>query len=239
MPAKATKEEATDVAIRENMTPAEAKDVFGEPVPADGIELRLGQIKVAHQNQVYELPGGDMAKEFDGMILDIVNVNAWWEKSFDESGGNEPPQCFSMDGIEPSPMSEKIQSEQCAGCSRNKFGSDGKRGKACKNMKRVHIMFEGELFPKRLTVPPTSLEPINVYASALQDKGIPYNGVITEFGLKESKNKEGIMYSQVTLTRKGFAATSQEEYTKIKALRERFLGAMREQKIEGEEYGGD
>lgn len=224
----------TDVAVTNTNDLALEKhgEIFGSVTPQEGIELRLSQIKIVHQNQAFELPDGQFVKEFKGIILDIVNVNAWWEESYDDSGGGTPPSCFSMDGVKPNLMSEQVQSETCASCEKNKFGSDGGRGKSCKNMKRIHIMFDKELFPKRLTVPPTSLESINVYGSSLTDKGIPYQGAVTVFGLKESANKDGVKYSKLNLRQDGYSAQTKEEFQAILKTRNEFMPAMREQAIE-------
>ena len=218
----------TEVApITTSMDLDQKKEIFGDPGKMEGIELRLPQIKIAHQNQYYQLPDGAMVPTFKGIILDIVNVNAYWATPFDESGGNEPPQCFSMDGVRPSPLGEEIQADYCSECPMNKFGSDGGRGKGCKNMKRVHVIFENELFPKRITVPPSSLESFNVYGSRLADQRIPYQGVVTVFGLKQSKNKDGIAYSEITLTDDGFSVGSKEDFDAVMTTRANFMEAMR------------
>lgn len=237
---KATK----DVAIRGETLPREAMGVFDPKESAEGIDIRLGQIKILHQANLFELPDGEKTDAFEGIILDIYNVNAWWEESYDITGGGIPPQCFSMDGIKLDPMSEKPQSEKgfCASCPQNKFeseirkdGSPG-RGKACKNMKRVHVMMANGQFPKRLTVPPTSLKAINEYVSLLLDKGIPYPIVNTHFGLDEASNKDGIKYSGLVLEKIGFAANTREEAEAIKQKKKDFWGAMREQPVETSEY---
>ena len=79
----------------------------------------------------------------------------------------------------------------------NKFGSDGKKGKACKNMRRVHILVNGNLLPYRLTLPPTSLKSWDEYMVNLTNKGIPLPVAITEIRLEKANSSTGIEYSTV------------------------------------------
>lgn len=202
----AKNEESKDLTVMgdTDLTPSEMAEWLGPQAEMDGVEYVPDVITIAHQNQVFQMPDGDMAKSFKGQIIDIVNVNAWWLETFDDSGGGTPPQCFSPDGIQPSPSSEDKQSQFCRSCSQNQFGSDGGRGKACKNMKRVHVFLEVEdgkyeVLPTRLVVPPTSMQAINQYASRLAKKVLAPFFVVTKFSLKEAKNKSGIKYSSLDL----------------------------------------
>jgi len=183
------------------------------------IEPRLPRINVLHQAQMFKFPDRKESS-FVGTILDISRINAWWEQSFDESGGNTPPQCASMDGITPASNCEAPQSTTCATCPQNTFGSDGKRGKACKNMKRVHIMVPGSMFPHRLTLPPSNLRPVDEYVSMLTGKNLPYQLVQTEFSLAGQKNKDGIQYSEIILRTVGYINDPAE----ARAMREAYKG---------------
>ena len=194
--------ESTEVANVEgtDITPAQMAEWINPQDLMDGVEYVPDLIQIAHQNQAFEMPDGEMTKDFTGQIIDIVNVNAWWTETFDDSGGGTPPQCFSPDGIQPSPSSEDKQNDQCRSCPQNQFGSDGSRGKACKNMKRVHIFLEGDMLPSRLVVPPTSMQAINQYVSRLAKKGLAPQFVITNFSLQAAQNKGGIKYSALDLS---------------------------------------
>lgn len=236
MVAKMKDEKTMDMVERTDLTPEVLGELFDPKDRLSGIELRLQQIGIIHQGQLFEMPNGEKRGSFRGTILDICNVNAWWEEHFDKSGGGTPPQCYSMNGVAPHPLSEKIQAAECTTCHRNAFGSDGGRGKACKNMKRIHIMLPGERFPKRLTAPPSSLKAVNIYGSLLEDQGMPYPIVDTEFGLKLVSNKDGIKYSELSFEKKGLAAKTMEEAQAIKKIRERFMPIMREEPILSTEF---
>lgn len=215
----------------------EIVDYFGADLPGmEGISFKFANIKVAHQSGAFEMPDGSMTKNFKGIILHVQNAGAWWEVGFNESGGGSPPSCFSLDGIRPSPRSSLIQSNECRSCKNNIFGSDGKRGKSCKNMKRTYILINGYDLPVRLTVPPTSLKAIDTYGSLLAYKGIRYIMALTQFGLKEERNKDGIRFSGLVLTADGASAKSKEEADHLMALRNEYMDAMKGEEITGEEY---
>ena len=87
---------------------------------------------------------------------------------------------------------------ECATCYLNKWGSgkDGK-GKACKNMHRVYILREGEMFPLLLTLPPTSIRNFSGYmAKRIVGKGRRSFAVITRVTLKKVESGSGHSYSQ-------------------------------------------
>ncbi len=219
---------------KEGATPAEYADLFDPKENMVGIEVRLPQIRIIHQAQMFLLPGDEKAENFSGDILDTNNVNAWWKVSFDESGGGSLPDCYSNDGIKPSPAGEAIQAEWCAKCEQNAFGSSGGRGKACKNMKRVHIRLEGTYLPYRLTLPPSNLRAISDYITGVSSKGFPYQAILTEFSLGEKQNKEGIKYSFLHCRIKRYldVATARE----VLEQRVELLSVMRDQAVGAEEY---
>jgi len=227
-------EETTAVTKAETMDMATASGMFDLRENMKGVEARLPQVRIIHQAQMFELPNGEKANSIEGVILDISRANAYWMESFDTTGGGTPPDCFSMDGVKPDPYSGHIQAATCAECSQNKFGSDGARGKACKNLKRLHIVMDGDILPTRLTIPPSNLKPVDMYVTLLVSKGIPYQLVTTKLSLKRVQNKDGIGYSELVLQNSG-AIQSMETAMKIKNMRNEFLQIMRGQSIQAEE----
>ena len=214
---------------------AETGGVFDIKENMEGIEARLPQIKIIHQGQMFGMPNGEKVSVFNARILDISRTNAYWAESFDSSGGGTPPECYSMDGIKPSDASEKKQSDACASCAMNKFGSDrNNTGKACKNMKRVHVMLAGEnqIIPFRLTVPPSNLMALDTYITNLSGTGLAYQLVSTVFSLRETKSKGGIAYSTIILeTEPGSEVTDRGAQEAIKARRDEWMSVMRQQDV--------
>jgi len=228
------KELATKEQSEENL-PAELKAKFDLKQNMEGVTPRLPQISIVHQAQLFTFPDETQVKKFEGIILDTSRINAWWEQSYDETGGGTPPDCFSMNGVEPDLNCNMPQAKRCAECEKNKFGSDG-RGKACKNMKRVHIMLEDEMLPLRLTLPPSNLKAIDMYISLLTSKGMPYQLVVTNFKLKKTQNKDGIAFSEIN-PEKVRIITDPEKAEFLSKMLKEFKPVMRGQEIVMEEYG--
>lgn len=126
--------------------------------------------------------------EFNGIILFAKNQNAFYLKPYNPSN-TQPPDCFSPDGITPT-QGVAIQAQSCVAnlqpdgtrklCPHNEFGSSPTgNGKRCKNMKVIYLVQEGEILPRVVTIPPTSLEAVNKYFGSLSSK--PYWKVLTKF----------------------------------------------------------
>ena len=242
-----------DLVPKEELLPTEFKNYFNLKENMEGVAPRLPQIGIVHQAQLFTMPDEAQVKEFEGIILDTNRINAWWEISFDESGGGTPPDCFSMNGIEPDLGCSNVQAPRCSECEKNQFGSDSgsggeaRRGKACKNMKRVHVILKGEMLPHRLTLPPSNLKAIDIYISLLTSKGVPYQLVIASFKLKKVQNKDGIGYSEVDLIKDEVISddswvfpemtTAAEKAMGLKKMLSEFKGVMRGQEIILDEYG--
>jgi hypothetical protein len=226
----ATKQE-TSVTI-----PDEFKDVFDLKQNTEGITVpRLPQIKIIHRGQLFEMPDESKIESFEGIILDQHAANAWWEKDISETGGNAPPDCFSMDGQYPGEGVNLKQNENCKDCKQNQFGSDPKtgKGKACKNMKRLHVLMEGSLLPRRITTAPSSIASFETYLTTLTDRGIPYPCCVTVFSLAK-KVSESFEYSEVKFNFDRIL--NPQELDKIAELIKTYKQTARKQEIRAEEY---
>lgn len=163
----------------------------------DGLTLSFTNVKIPSGGGLYfEVPGDDeepdAVKVLEGVIVHHHPVNAFWSEAY--TGGNEPPDCFSMDGKQ----GQGDPGKQCQYCEYNEWGSgkDG-TGKACQNRRRLYLLREGEIFPLLLSLPPTSIGNFGSYLSrAILQKGLRSYGVVSEVKLKKATNKGGIEYSQ-------------------------------------------
>lgn len=162
-----------------------------------GVTGRIPQIKIIHQGQMFAMPNGKKVESFHARILHHSPANAFWTIPFDQSGGGSIPDCFSMNALQPliAEGNEPI-SEFCGSCPKNAFGSDG-RGKACKNMWRLHVLMEDSNIPKRVTLPPSNIGQIQDFMISLADAGIPFPLANVLFYLSPKKNKEGIEFSLI------------------------------------------
>ena len=111
----------------------------------------------------------------------VVGANPALSKSFYKGDYFEEsalPDCFSFDGKEPSEQSSDPQSDMCALCPQNAWGSrttpTGQRVKACADQKRLAVVLaddhKGTVY--LLQVTPTSLKNLNSYQKVLTSKSI-------------------------------------------------------------------
>jgi len=236
----AKKEETKDVAVKEEtgalsiLDKAGMQKMFSLKDNLAGITPRLPQIKIAHSAQMFIMPDGKKVETFVGCILDVTSPNAWWEGKYDP-GQTGPPQCSSLDGHRPDMMSEKPQSKLCKECEMNQFGTginqDGtsSKGKACKNMKRIHILIGEGILPYRLTTSATSITPIELYISLMTNEGYPYQVVKTEFSLIPKDT-----YSTLVMKKVG-VIDDIDKASYIKKMVETYKPMMRGDVIAGDE----
>lgn len=93
-----------------------------------------------------ELVLKSFAVQFAVIAINPTVSKSWYMNKY--SPGDEPsaPDCYSDNGVVPMPDSDLIQSQQCATCDKNVWGSDvnptnGKKLKACRDAKNVAWMF--------------------------------------------------------------------------------------------------
>jgi len=215
--------------------PAELAGIFDLKKNMEGILPRLPQIGIIHQGQIFKFPDDSKKAEFTGIVLHKNFCNAWWKESFDQSGGGTPPDCSSLDAITPDYNSSDLQAEKCAKCAQNKFGSGDKgKGKACKNMCRVHILLDKEATPYRLTPSPANLRALADYVSNVSLRGYPFQLVYTDFSLMAVQNKDGIEYSEIVMKMNG-TITDPKIAMAIKQQMDQWMPAFLGQSLEAEE----
>ncbi len=129
----------------------------------DGIQMSFPKIKIPSGGTLqFEIPtdepdNPDYTKVLEGIILYHHPNYAYWPagKEYDE---NTPPLCTSVDGKTGIGDPGGI----CANCALNEFGSAAEgAGKACKNMRQIYLLRNGDFMPYSLALPPTSLKPFN------------------------------------------------------------------------------
>jgi len=211
----------TALAVIENFTPA-VLDHEAMMEELEGLELTFDRVKIPSGGGLaFEIPIDDdevdTAKEIVGVIVDHHRVNAYWPTLY--SGQGQPPACSSMDGktgmaTPDSEVSWAGKEQPCATCPLNQWGSDegGGGGKACKNMVRLYIVREGDVFPLMLTLPPTSIRNwANYLAKRVLGRGLRPHQVVTRIGLKKEQSRGGITYSQATFKLAGVLSKDVQE----------------------------
>lgn len=158
--------------------------------PADNLKDEqpdIPTLRILPQAQMFELPDGTKTDKVEGIILVTHRCNGYWNGAAPEDGNR--PACSSLDDLKPLADSPKRQSETCATCWANQFGSEidptgakGK-GKACKNMRRIYLLMDGHEFPFLLSLSPTSLKAAKRYLTMLADRKRHPATVVTRIGL--------------------------------------------------------
>ncbi len=171
----------------------------------DGLTFSFTHIKIPSGGGLaFEVPGDDadnpdIEKEIEGVIVFHHPVNAFWDEAF--TGGNEPPDCYSMDGK----VGIGAPGGNCKTCPMNEWGSGREgTGKACQNRRRIYILRQGEQFPLLLSLPPTSLGNFSNFISrSILQKSIRSYAVVAKAKLSKVKSSGGIEYSQVSWSLSG------------------------------------
>lgn len=154
-----------------------------------GIEVSFPRVKIpAGGGTAFELPNPDdpddptVEKVLEGIIVYQHSANAYWT---DQDAQTAAPDCSSDDGI----TGYGNPGGNCQGCPLNQFGSgEGGVGKACKNMRQIYILRDGDAIPLLLSLPPTSLRAFQAYANNLMFAGRALSGVKTNISLKKMDN---------------------------------------------------
>lgn len=192
--------------------PDEVREIMQENL--EGIIPEFPRVKFPSGGGLaFEVPGeeeADVAKELNGVVVDQHPVNAYWSKLY--NGEKNPPDCTSVDGKtgyapEGAAVPWAGGCQDCATCQFNQWGTgidqqgNHTNGKACKNMKRVALLREGEILPTIITIPPTSVKSWNNYIVNLTSKMKKSYGVVTKIKLKKATNSGGIEYSEGVFSR--------------------------------------
>ena len=217
------------------VNPEEAASIIAENMDGMG-EFRFERIKMPSGGgiafTVVDEAGEEQPlKELRGVILDKFAFRAFYLKAFAEKDPDDTgePDCFSDDNVHGSGCVEAgIPAGQlCETCPKGQWGSSrkGGRGKDCSDKIRVHILGEGEAFPKCIDAPPTSLSNFKDYVKRLSNKLHPFYGVVTSLKLEKAKSDGGIDYSRVVFAK--VADLTREERAGIKEYMQALMPMMR------------
>lgn len=162
----------------------------------EGLDAAFDVIKMPSGGvTMFEMPTDnpeetESVKEFSAVILHHHPLRAYYKEEY--TGGNNPPDCGSVDGVhgvgEPS--------GDCAVCVYNDFGTGKNGSKACKERRRLYLLLEGEVFPKILSLPTSSLKPFSRYLMRCLPKWGRSSGGVTKFTLTKATNNGGIAYAK-------------------------------------------
>jgi len=157
------------------------------------------------------LDGEELVKELAGIIVAWRDTRAYWSVPMEQSEGNMPPDCYSLDAR----TGNGKPGGDCHKCAFAQFGSDPKgEGQACKLVRQLFFLREENLLPEIVSLPASSVKPARQYFMRLASKAVPCYSLITKVGLEKTKNAQGIVYSKATFTSGG--RLSPEQTARVK-----------------------
>lgn len=175
------------------------------------IRGRAWRIVQGSEERVITLPGSDDPAPSIEVVLLRGNpaVSKTYYKEGYVEGADGAPDCFSHDGITPDPASPHPQSDKCATCPMNVWGSkvtpSGTKVKACADNRRLAVAPSGALdSPMLLRIPAASLGELAEFGRMLDKKGVPYHAVVTRMGFDTS-----VAYPKVTFKPQRFLDEAQ------------------------------
>lgn len=143
-----------------------------------------------------EANGEKNVKEIIGLPVWFKDERVYYEKSFEETGGGERPDCSSTD----CKTGRGIPGGTCKTCAMNIFGSakggNGK-GKACREIRLFYVAIKNEKLPMVIVLSPMSKAAMKNYLQRLGSKDIKYWKTETSFTLEKAKSSAGIIYSRI------------------------------------------
>lgn len=133
-------------------------------------------------------------KQLDGIIVYTTLTRAYWEQSYEESGGGSPPDCVSYDCM----TGQGNPGGSCLECPMAEWGS-GKteRGQACQQRRPIFLVRPEEAMPYVISAPPTSIKAAKQYLLKLASNGLKHHERITRMILLPDKNQDGIKFSKI------------------------------------------
>jgi len=150
------------------------------------ISIKGGVFRLIH--------GGKEIANIEERHLDVVIVNAskigriWYAKSYDADAVTGP-DCWSADGVTPSPDSANKQASRCEECPKNIAGSGQGNSRACRYQLRLAVTLANDVGGDvlQLAVPATSIfgkaegdnRPVQEYARWLAAQEIDPDMVVT------------------------------------------------------------
>lgn len=173
------------------------------------------------------LDGGKEIAKNDERAMNIIivaaapyNSRSFYTKTFSEGSTGLLPDCFSDDGITPSPRSENKQCATCKDCPQNIAGSGNGQSRACRFSRRLAVLLEndqkGEVM--QLTLPASSIFgkaddgklPLEAYVKLLGANRVSVTSVVTEMRFDTSSSTPKLTFKAVRYLEADEFANAQE-----------------------------
>ena len=209
-------------------SPKEIKDSMGKQSMNDLEKIKVPSGGTTSWEVIGKNGEEEMVKALEVVVVAAQDVRVFYATKY--SGGNEPPDCASLDcitGIVGENAPEEITGD-CASCPKSQWGSavdeDGNPtdGKACNERKMCLIYRPEDMVPIVLSIPPSSLKEVSrTFSRIAVARHRPYWGCVFSLTLSKEKNKRGIVYSQVQAS--FVRDLTAEEVAVVRDIREQFV----------------
>lgn len=175
--------------------------------PVISIKGKVYHIKRGDEKTLVTKPGAD---DEPAASIEVVVIKThpgvaktYYKRGYVE-GAIEKPDCYSNDGVAPAADAVEAQAKKCATCVHNQWGAriteDGKKGKACQDVKRLAVAAAGQLNdPMLLRVPAASLKTWDAYVDLLKKRGVTPPMLVTKIGFDYTVAHPALTFKPVGL----------------------------------------
>lgn len=156
---------------------------------------------ISFKNAILKVDGQPVPNNSaDVRVLAVIGERAFYEEEFD-ADKVQVPTCYALDDAAPHEMAANPQSDTCANCRHNKWGSAPRgRGKACREGARVIVVPANTPIAiaqmSTAKVPVTSLAAVQGFTSRCIQAGKLFGECVATLGVVEDKKS----FFKVTLT---------------------------------------
>ena len=182
-------------------------DVIKANFGAQGIASKnLDRIKIpaggATTWEFETVKGTESSKNITGIIVAARDIRSWYDVPYEESN-DQPPACYSPDGLIGYPRDEDIATAHgvggpCVSCAKSKWGSDPKSGgQECDKKKLMLLLTPEKALPTVIVGPPGSLSNIESYFGRLTTEGLPHFAVVSSLELEQKTNPRNVKYAAI------------------------------------------
>ena len=180
--------------------------------------------------------GEDTLDDIEGTLVHLRKVNIYYEKPY-QPGNEEPPTCFSPDGVTPDHTIALPVNPTCKGCPKSEYGTSPLgTGKACRNMRLVYLLMTDEaIIPRVLTVPPTSLRAVDKYLMDLTERGLNFRKVKTKIHAYKEDKKATYCKLKFSMAEK----LSKERSFEVETIRTQLLPVLNGHSMDAAESGSE
>ncbi len=191
-----------------------------------------GGALISIKGNSFTYQGTDLGEEMEVVILDFINEHSYYDAPYVQDNPGAPA-CWALSknkpiDMAPSKNSVKKQSENCAGCWANEFGSASTGvGKACRNSRKLALISVSDLSDLKnaevvfLSVPPTSLKSFDRMSNSIHKiYKRPLYGLVSEIKFDETSDFEKLIFNAVKPIEDG------KILTELRALKESTLSSL-------------